>query len=343
MNVTKRNHYNPCFWMALWNEDYFAAVVAGREPSRPSREQRVYALNVRSGTIYPTIVKNVHYDKQLGLAKMSPESIKDFCRRRFPSEHDKVASYVDEHPETLVMDFESILTDIEDKHTYRNFIEAAKIGGFSSTQHKGFISCLLILHAMRSHEFMAAMISGAGAAGIEKWEYFWFLKNAWASRYVLARAVSPLGLARWTLYRTDRHRFPLCDSPVMINRDNVMMVLSPRLLAEIDLTVQKAEDEWLVLDKISASKYREFRRRCIQNSFKEIIFPDRGELEEWKRLPEFRARMRAFESAESEGEAVSSAAQRVGWAVSGFGRVPADFERWVGPMLDAAGERVGGR
>ena len=65
----------------------------------------------------------------------------------------------------------------------------------------------------------------------------------------------------------------------MINRDNVMMVLSPRLLLEIDLTVQKREDEWFVRDGISASKYREFKRRSIQNAFNDILFSDASQLE----------------------------------------------------------------
>src|SRR5262245_2654371 len=104
------------------------------------------------------------------------------------------------------------------------------------------------------------------------------LKPVWADRVALARATTPFACARWTLYRTERHAFPLCDSPVMINRDNVMMTLSPRLLAEIDLTVQAPEDKWFVRDGISGSKYREFRRRSIQNTYKDILFPDASEL-----------------------------------------------------------------
>jgi len=122
----------------------------------------------------------------------------------------------------------------------------------------------------------------------------------------------------------------------MINRDNLMMVLSPRLLLEIDFTVHKREDEWSVRDGIGASKYREFRRRSIQNTFKDILFSDASELEAWRRLPEFKARMGCFTSREREAEAMHSAAYRVAWAVNGFGRVPDDFEQWIEPIMDAA-------
>jgi hypothetical protein len=334
MNLTKRNHYNPCFWTALWNEAYYQRLVSGAERSGSPRSQRIHALNFRSGAIYPTAVENIHYDKNLGLAEMSPESMKDFCRRRFPEAYEGVARYIDEHPEPLTMDFENILGGTE-KHGHNYLLEAARHRGFASVQHKGFVTCLVIIQAMRSHEFMTAMIAGTSAAGMEKWEYFWVLKNAWANRFVLARALTPLGCARWTLYRTERHRFPLCDSPVMINRDNVMMALTPRLLAEIDLTVQTPEHNWVVRDGISSSKYWEFRRRSIQNAFKDVIFHDEAELRSWKELPEFRERLRAFQTREGEDAAIHRGAQRVMWALSGFGRVPDDFEKWIEPILDS--------
>ena len=34
--------------------------------------------------------------------------------------------------------------------------------------------------------------------------------------------------------------------------------------------------------------------------------------------------------------AMLAGAQRVAWALSGFGRVPADFEDWIGPIIDSA-------
>lgn len=335
MNLTKRNHYNPCFWTALWNESHYSRVVSSAEGNPSPRSQRVHALNVRSGAIYSTAVENLHFDKNLGLAEMTPDSMKRFCRRWFPEKYAEVAQYINEHPDTLTMDFENILGGTE-KHGHGFLLDAARYGGFSSVQHKGFVTCLVVIQAMRSHEFMSSMVARTSAAGIQKWEYFWILKNMWADRVALARAITPLACARWTLYRTERHRFPLCDSPVMINRDNVMMTLSPRLLAEIDLTIQAPEDKWLVRDGISGSKYREFRRRSIQNTFKDIVFSEIAELTTWKALPEFRSRMRDLSTVEGAEQARQLAAQRVMWALSGFGRVPDDFEQWIEPIMDRA-------
>lgn len=335
MNLTKRNHYNPCFWTALWNESHYQRVVSNVDGGGSPRSQRIHALNIRSGAIYTTAVENVHFDKNLGLADITPDSMKNFCRRRFPGEYARVAAYIDEHPDTLTMDFENILGGTE-KHGHGFLVDAARHGGFSSVEHKGFVSCLVVIHAMRSHEFMSSMVANASAAGVDKWEYFWLLKGMWSDRVALARATAPLAAARWTLYRTERHRFPLCDSPVMINRDNVMMTLTPRLLAEIDLTVQAPEDRWIVRDGISASKYREFRRRAIHNTYKDIVFSDAAELMIWKELPEFRARKRELSTVEGADRACHLGAQHVAWALSGFGRVPDDFEQWIEPIMDKA-------
>lgn len=335
MNLTRRNHYNPCFWAALWNESHYLRVISNAAAGSSARAQRVHALNIRSGAIYRTAVENVHFDKSLGLAEMTPDSMKSFCRRRFPGEYAQFAKYIDEHPDTLTMDFENILAGTE-RHGHTYLLDAARNGGFSSVEHKGFVTCLVIIQAMRSHEFMATMVGRAAAAGIDKWEYFWLLKGMWADRSALARAVAPLACARWTLYRTARHVFPLCDSPVMINRDNVMVTLSPRLLAEIDLTVHEAEDRWTVRDGISTSKYREFRRRAIQNTYKDILFSDEPEATHWSALPEFRRRMRLLSTAQSAEAARQVGAQRVLWAMSGFGRVPHDFERRIEPIMNEA-------
>ena len=335
MNLTKRNHHNPCFWTALWNESHYLHVVSGAEGKMSPRSKSVYALNVRSGAIYPTTVENLHFDKNLGLAEMTPDSMRRFCQRWFPERSVEVAQYIDEHPDGLTMDFENILGGTE-KHGHGFLLDAARYGGFSSVQHKSFVTCLVITQAMRSHEFMASMVTRTAALGIAKWAYFWMLKNLWADRVAFARATTPLACARWTLYRTARHRFPLCDSPVMINRDNVMMTMSPRLLAEIDLTVQARENAWTVRDDISASKYREFRRRSIQNTYKDLTFSDPAELEIWKALPEFRVRMRDLSTAEGAEQARQRGAQRVMWARSGFGRVPDDFEQWIEPIMDKA-------
>lgn len=256
-HFTKRNHYNPCSWTALWNRSYFDAVRAGAVKSLSPRKQTVFVLNLMADTVFETTVENVHYDKGLGVAEITPDAMKDFCRRRYPKEYESLAEYVDKNPETLSLDFEDILEWIENKCGYDSLLEVARVGNLSSAEHRGFLICVLIIHAMRSHEMMASMIAFADAAGIPKWEYFWMLKNAWGNPVTLARPATQLAIGRWILYRTAEHRFPLCDSPVMIGRDTLIATLSPNLILEVDFNKTSPPDSWELREGISRSKYKE--------------------------------------------------------------------------------------
>ncbi len=326
---TKRNHYNPCFWTACWNTEYFRALVAGTQSKFQSRDQELFVLNIHSDSIYSTKVSNVHYDKNLGKAEITPDSIKRFFKRWYPANYSSICEYVEENPEPLFMDFEEILDGIEQKGKYDTLIEAVRLGGVSSVEHKGFLTCILIIHAMRSHEMMVSMIDVIGSLGLEKWEYFWLLKNAWSNPLILAHAAIPLSMSQWIFYRTSEHYFPLCDSPVMIGKNTLMAVLSPRLVLEINLNVSVTEDFWIVHDSISSSKYREFRKRSISNTFKEIIFHDKEELQKWQKLPEYKRRSAVLRNPIKSRELLAEAANRVIWAMQGFGRSSDKFEKWA--------------
>lgn len=321
-NFTKRNHYNPCFWTAFWNPHFYDAYMTSGAIHSEPREQRIHQLNVHADKILPTKFDNVHFHKDLGVAEITPASMKRYYKRNKPLEYDGFCNYLEKHPESLFIDFEETLTGLEQVGGYDSLIEAIVSGGLTSVEHKGYISILLIIHAMRSYEMMTSMIDYSAIKGMDKWEYFLFLKNAWADAQLLARAVTPLAQGRWTFYKTVEHKFPICDSPVLINENSVMAILSPRLLLEIDLNVHKDENYWEVKEGINFSKYREFRRRAINNTFNDILFHDVDELERWRKLPEYKKRCFVVRDLALRKSELKDAAERVLFALSGFGRVP---------------------
>ena len=323
---TRRNHYNPCFWTALWNEDYFREYCADTAGGSTPRDQVVYALNLRAAKVLETTVERVHYHKNLGVAEIDPESAKRFCAKRYPEKYDAMVEYVTAHPEMVYLDFEDILTGIESLRHYDAWMRTAKLGDLESFEDKAFLAATLMMHAMRSYDYMSAAISTASVIGIDKWEYFWRLKNAWSNCGFLSRATIVPALAQWTLWRTQNHTFPLCDSPVMIDRDSVMVTLSPRLLVEIDLTFPDAEPPWIVRDDLPEKKFSEFRKRSIDNSFKEIIFSDKQVLLDWLASEELAARMAALKDPARNQECMRHSALRTNYGLNGFGRVPQEFE-----------------
>lgn len=149
---TNINHYNPCFWTALWNTAYFDAYRAGDTAGKESRKQVVYALNLRCDKILETTVECVHYQKGLGIAEITAESAKAYVSRAFPDELHEWVKVLNENPETVYLDFEDLLSGMEGQHAYLALMKASMRGGLESAEHKGFICCFLVLHAMRSYE-----------------------------------------------------------------------------------------------------------------------------------------------------------------------------------------------
>jgi len=72
LGLTKKNHYNPCFWTALWNIDYFNAFKNHCETKLLARNQKVFSLNIKADKIIPTTTENVHFEKHLGIAEITP-------------------------------------------------------------------------------------------------------------------------------------------------------------------------------------------------------------------------------------------------------------------------------
>lgn len=323
---TRRNHYNPCFWTALWNEDYFGQYCSDAAGRASPRDQVVFALNLRAAKVLRTTVENVHYHKDLGVAEIDPESAKRFCARWYPEKYDSMVDYVTAHPEKVYLDFEDTLTGMESLRHYDSWMRSAKLGDLHSFEDKCFLAAALMLHAMRSYEYMSTAISRASEIGIDEWEYFWQLKNVWSNNQFLTRATIVPALSQWTLWRTRNHSFPLCDSPVMIDRDSVMVALSPRLLIEIDLTVSDPESPWIVREDLPEAKFAEFQRRSIDNCFKEIIFSDGQVLQGWLGSQEFTARIAALKDPTRNEEFLQQAAFRINYGLTGFGRVPKEFE-----------------
>jgi hypothetical protein len=181
---------------------------------------------------------------------------------------------------------------------------------------------MLMIHAMRSYEFMSIVIGEMDSAGVEKWEYFVELKRAWSNPKQLMRAVVVPMLGEWTFWRSDHHLFPLCDSPVMMSRDSMMAVLSPRLLLEINLNPPLDDSLWSVKDEVPADKYAEFRRRSIRNTHKDIVFHDRAVLGEWQGSEQCKERVAALGDPRRRQVCLWEGAERVKYGLNGFGRLP---------------------
>jgi hypothetical protein len=318
MKHTKRNHYNPCFWTALWNEDYYERAVRKVAHPFPSRQHKVYALNVKSGQIYQSTVENIHYDKNLGIAEISREAAEDFARRYHPDDYENFVRANDSDTYPVFIDFEQILTELEKLPPYEILMKVAQRGRIESAEEKANLGCFLVLQMLRSHAIMNAMIQWHEELQRHKFEHFVTLKWMIGDTKSLFALVYPIIACRWTLFAIDDDLFPLCDSPVLVKPHSLMVALSPRLLLEVEPPIPDSDDECHVRESIKRRKLEEFRHRTIGNTFREII-GNQQVLQRWQSTREFRDRVAIMNDLKRYNRIVQSEGTRELWQINAYG------------------------
>ena len=261
----------------------------------------------------------------MGKAYITPDAAMEFCRRNFPDEYEQFVEDMKKHPETLIMDFENIFTAIDD--SYRSFLPSVIAKQRIDTlEEKSNLSWFIVVQNMRSHAVLKSLIEMYAEIGLEKFECFWILKQILSDPDSIFNLVDPLASAHWTVYKTREHTFPLPDSPVLVKKEgerntNIMIALSPRMLIEIDLKTQTPQYSWTERNSVKRAKLNEYRKRCISNTFKEIIFNDEQVLRKWRSTREFKCRAELMSNLDSYNVLVAKAADGELWEVNAFGNL----------------------
>jgi len=318
MKLPKRNHYNPCFWTALWNPEYFRLVTTGGSPPSPPRKQPVHALSVKSGITFPTTVERIHYDKNLGVAEITREAAENFVRRHHPDRHEQFVRDNANETYPVFINFEEVLTATENLPPYQVLLKVALTGQIESSMEKANIGSFVILQCLRSHAIMNAMIDWHHELGYSKFEHFVTLKWMLSDTSALFNLVNPIVCCQWTLFAAGNETFPLCDSPILVNPQSIMVALSPKLLLEIKPHINAKEEQRPVCQQISTGKLEEYRCRTIGNTFREII-GDKHILECWQNTPEFRARIALMQDVKNYNKMVLTEGERELWQLNAYG------------------------
>ena len=189
----------------------------------PAREQIVHVLSPKSGTSFRAKVKSVHYDKNLGIAEISREACEDFVQRYYPDRH---GSFVHENGQVtypVFINFEELLTAIEQLPPYQVLLKVALTGKIESAEEKANIRMLIVLQFLRSHALMSAMIDWHRELGRPKFEHFITLKWLLSDEKLIFELVNPIVCCEWALFSTDSEEFPLCDSPILMKPQSILV------------------------------------------------------------------------------------------------------------------------
>lgn len=316
-NITQRNHYNPCFWTAYWNSEYYSSALSSSSGLNP-RDQVVFTLNIKSNKIYQTSVDNVHFDKGIGLAEISLEGARRFCKKYHPEQYEEFCRNSREDQYPVFLDLEDVLNDLERLDIYKTLLSVIKSSRIVSIVEKTFLAVFVYVQAIRSHAIMNSTLEWNQKIGIEKFEFIYLLKWSLGNRDYLLEQVGPLVSSKWCLYKTTADSFPLTDSPVLFRSDNLMIALSPRLLLEICLNQHAIDDSVEVKDHIEQEKIDEFRKRTIGNTFREIIFSNKELLEEWQSTKELRQRVETIQKMKGYNILVAKQKGRELWNINAY-------------------------
>ncbi|MEZ5941570.1 MAG: hypothetical protein R3C18_09275 [Planctomycetaceae bacterium] len=318
MNIAKKNHFNPCFWTAYWNRDYYAAATTSDRRPDP-RNQRVFALNVKANKVLSLTVENVHFDKHLGVAEITPDELKAFCRRNFPDEYESVCRDVGADPETVYLDFEPVLSTLENSPAYQVLHDVIPKQRIETQLERSFVASFIYIHMLRGHAILNSLVQLAEIGQRPKFELFWAIKHALGDPQFLGEQVTPFYEADWVLYRSDSDDFALCDSPILGGGDMGFVALSPHLLLQFDLGKKCTGDGTVTAIPVTPKIQSEFQTRTIGNTFREIISSNRQLLDAWQQTPEFERRHEALANENQYNQMVAENTHGELWKINALG------------------------
>lgn len=281
MPITKDNHYNPCFWTAYWNFDYYNQSKCNSNLKRKPRDEVVYCLNLKSNSILKLKVRNVFFEKNAGIARISKQEMLEYCKTNFPENLDNLSKYFEENSSDVFFNFEVIFSDIE--NVIRNSIETAiKTKNVRTLSEKTYLSYFIFFQIMRNHNLMRIFDDYFKSKAKKKYEMFFNLQQTLSDRQAIFNLILPILSSKWTMYCLNKFKLPLSDNPVLIRPLNIMIALAPDIMIEVELTKPVPIESLCTIKRgLPLNKYFDFKKRTIENSSREIIFGEKNLLEKW--------------------------------------------------------------
>jgi hypothetical protein len=190
--------------------------------------------------------------------------------------------------------YENIFTGIEEQPPYKILEKVINRGSIDSFEEKVWLSSFMILQRIRGHAFIHSMAETAKLLAKPKFEYMLYMKHILADQELMFKATHPIANAKWSFHISDRHRLPLCDSPILLENDSIMVALSPRLLLEVDLKKSAIHEELTLTKRLNKNIVNEHKKRTINNTHKEIVFNKLSVLESYLEDPLFKSRAKTI-------------------------------------------------
>lgn len=267
--------------------------------------------------MHKTKVDKIHFDKNLGVAEISRNAIEKFVKKYHPDQYEEFIFENNKTDYPVYLDFEEILTALEKMPPYKVLLDVAKKRKIETTEEKAFLGCFLIIQQLRSHAIMNAMIQFYSELQEYKFEHFITLKWMLSDPNFLFSLVAPIVDCQWTLFDVEDNIFPQCDTPILVNAQSIMVAISPQLLLEVERNAPSGDTICDIRNTIDESKYDEFRRRMIGNTFREIVGSE-VILKNWQITQEFTERAKMMKNLQSYNKLVCKDENRELWHINAY-------------------------
>ena len=288
--LTKKNHYNPCFWTAYWNFQYLLEKRKNKYFSQSVRDTVIYCLNLRSNKILHSKTEKVFYEKHAGLAKVSPEMARVFVKKNYPEDYENFHAL---EREEITIDFENIFTKMEEG--YKGILEKLIIDNkkfIFNDESKTLFSMFILCQILRNPKSLNPMQNYLKKFGMEKFEVLLQIRNNLVEKNTLRTLLNPFLYSKWTTYILNKNIFPLSDTPILIKNHNIMIAVAPNIMIEMTINLRSNKvGNCITKNKISCLQYNRFLRRTILNADREIIFGDQKLLEKIQQKSDYKNRI----------------------------------------------------
>ncbi len=285
MTLTQKTHFNPCFWTALWNKNYYQNFIANRENELKCRNQKILTLNLKANKIIDSKTENVFFEKHTGLTDVTQKEIVDYCKKYFPEKTDYFENeekYKDIH---LVIDFENHFSILED--SFSNVFKLIRDKKIYDIAEKTELSHFVFTHLYRSPLHINKLIKDFTENDGSKLETFLHIKhNVLGNFENLKNYIIPIFSKEWTVLESKRY-IPIGDNPIIHHKDNLFVTISPYLIIKIGKKTVKPE-QICKYSKLSYFQYHSLLKLIITSSYNEIVADDKNLLEKIQKSKHFK-------------------------------------------------------
>lgn len=295
--MTIRTHFNPCFWTSYWNFEYLERKRQNPELRENVRKKEIFVLNLKSDKIYTNITQNIFYKKKLGIAEITKEGALDFTKRNFPEDLKRIQNRYDKDDSEMTLDFENIFSLMEE--SYKSHLEELIISDKPiKDTDKAYLTFFILFQALRNPNSLDYMTEIYKAIGMEKFELLVSIKHRISNLIGLVNLTAPFSVPTWNIYKLKKNIFPLSDNPILARNGHIMIAVSPNIMLELDIKEKCTKvNPVIIKTEISYFKKREFIKRTIENSSREIIYGEEEILRKIKKSRLYKKQIKRIKNA----------------------------------------------